>query len=250
MYEVSAAKPSSPLFYGWGMGLKDALVLDARLGEIYQLVGKVRFVADIGADHGFLGVRLLLDERCERVQFLDISGLSLKKAYKLAKRMSVFDRCDFSVGDGAAALLYAPDAVVIAGMGGETIARILKCGREALRGARLIMQPNVDAPLLREALEDEGFLIVDERIVRAKDRHYVIICAQAGEMSLSRSERIAGPVLLKTRGATFLSYARFRLRVAQKAYQGARGKKQDVEDAFFEEIALWKGVLGDEGDGS
>lgn len=230
------------------MMLIDLLKLDERLSTIYKMVGRVESVADIGADHGFLGVRLLLDDRCVRVQFLDISELSLKKAVRLAKKCGVFDRCAFSIGDGAKALVEKPDVAVIAGMGGETIARIIREGREALSGVRLILQPNLDAPFVREAVCSIGYAVTDEKIARAKNRHYVIIAAEPGRVEYSTREIIAGPVLLKKGDENLTSYARFRLRVAQKAYEGAKGKDSDVEIEFAKEITIWEEILSADSD--
>lgn len=74
------------------------------------------------------------------------------------------------------------DAVVIAGMGGETIAQILE---EApwvrTRKVPLVLQPMSSLPELRQRLREGGFHILEERLAREGDTLYVVMRAEAGE---------------------------------------------------------------------
>ena len=125
------------------MGGRGAGALDPRLSMIARLVGSCESCADIGCDHGRLGAFLLQSGQCRRVLLTDISAPSLEKARALMHGLGLTDRARFSVGNGALALDETPQVAVIAGMGGTTIARILREGRERLDGARLVLQPNV-----------------------------------------------------------------------------------------------------------
>ena len=222
--------------------------LDARLGTIYDMLGQVDSVADIGTDHGYLGARLLADGRANRVQFLDISEMSLNKARRLMERLGFLPQSTFAVGDGAQALQYPPDAVVIAGMGGSTIAHILREGRSGLHPARILMQPNVAIDEVRRALCEIGYRIDDERVVRAAGRFYVIISAVPGEAAYDEKQLQIGPVLLEQRPEALADYAAFRVRVAQKALNGARKSQRDVQQAFVEELRLWQPLMKKEGE--
>ena len=114
--------------------------LDDRLNMLAALTPDCPVAADVGADHGFLGAWLLENRRCERVQFLDISAPSLEKARRLIEDMQLENRAVFSVGDGLEALVEPAQTIIIAGMGGQTVAGIIERGREKLHGARLIIQ--------------------------------------------------------------------------------------------------------------
>lgn len=228
-----------------------AVELDERLSAIARMVPVCENVADIGTDHGFLGVHLLEIGRCERVQFADISEVSLKKAKRLALREGYQDRAAFSLGDGAQALVERADCAVIAGMGGVTIAGIVRRGMDRLRDAALIMQPNVGAEVLRRELMAIQMRIVDEDIVRAGNRWYVIIKAEAGRAELSARELLAGPVILARNHPNLPGYARFRLRVAQKAHRGAVQGDPDAAAALYREATMWEEMIRHaEGDGS
>lgn len=216
--------------------------LDARLNTIAEFAGKCETLADIGADHGRLGARLLLTGQCAHVIFTDISEMSLAKASRLINRLKLAERATFLVGDGALALSRAPDAAVIAGMGGVTIAEIVEAGKVRLGGARLILQPNVAVYELRKRLARAGYEIIDERLARAAGRQYVIIKAAPGNAVYSERELLVGPVLIKRGDALLADYAAFRKRVALKAARGARESGCARARELFEEAEIWEEV--------
>ena len=218
------------------------LTLDPRLSALARMAGECACLADIGSDHGRLGAYMLQKGLCQRVQFTDISDESLKKARRLIDHLQLTDRAVFSVGDGADALLEPVEAVVIAGMGGTTIAGIVERGRERFGDARLILQPNVDAPELRASIVQAGYAIIDEAVVQDGRRNYIIIAAVPGQAAYDERELHVGPVLLRRLPPELLPYARFRLRVARKALNGAASRNAEVERELRREIEIWEDV--------
>ena len=220
------------------------IALDPRLSMIARLVGGCERCADIGCDHGRLGAFMLQSGQCARLIFTDISEPSLKKARRLVENLGLSDRASFAVGSGALALTEPVDAAVIAGMGGATIAKIVEEGRKRLGSARLILQPNVAAPQLRESLALNGYRITDERVAQDGRRDYVVICAVPGEAAYDERQRIVGPVLMERMPAELLPYARFRMRVAKKALAGAEASGDEAQiKPLAREIAIWEEVL-------
>lgn len=220
------------------------IALDPRLSMIASLVGQCQCCADIGCDHGRLGASMLQAGQCARVVLTDISEPSLKKARRLIHGLGLEDRAAFAVGNGALALEHPVDAAVIAGMGGTTIAQIVREGRGKLGNARLILQPNVAAPQLRQALSETGYVIYDERVAQDGRRSYVVIAAEPGEAQYDDRQLIVGPVLLKRLPEELMPYARFRLRVAKKALEGANASGDLAQtQPLKREIAIWEEVL-------
>lgn len=221
-----------------------SISLDPRLSMIAGLVKPCERYADIGCDHGRLGAFLLQSGRCARAQLTDISDDSLAKARRLIALLGLADRVDFRVGDGAKALRDVPQVTVIAGMGGALIGRIVREGRASLGDSELILQPNVAAAELRQALCECGYRIDNERIARDGRRSYVVLCAKPGEASYTDAELHVGPVLLREMPPELAPYAAFRLRVARKALEGARTGGDAGEIGKLEwEYNLWKGVM-------
>lgn len=218
--------------------------LDPRLSMIARLVGKCESYADIGCDHGRLGAFMLQSGQCERAVLTDISQPSLQKARTLIDSLGLSERADFRVGDGALALEEPVEVVVIAGMGGSTIAKIIREGRERLAGARLVLQPNVAAPELRGALCECGYAVTDEGVARDGRRNYIVIQAEPGKTDYGLKQLIVGPLLLERLPAELEPYAAFRLRVAKKALMGAKASGDAAQTAPLEqEIAIWEEVL-------
>lgn len=160
--------------------------LDERLGAIAELVLELvedkqePVVADIGCDHGQLSAYLLEKHQSLRVLAGDVSAPSLEKAKRLIASKGLADRARFAVSDGLSAIDCETDVIVMAGMGADTILKIISEGRERIGGAMLVMQANVDLPVLRRELAERRFRIERELFAQAAGRRYVTLCAKAG----------------------------------------------------------------------
>ena len=222
------------------------MLTDARLSLIIDMLPKCGVVADIGTDHGRLGAQVLLCGKCDKVWFSDISSPSLDKAKKLCQRLSLSDRAEFFVSDGAKAFPSAPDCAVIAGMGGATISEIIKNAGDRLKGTHLVLQPNVYIKEVRETLQNSGYRITDEKCVIAAKRRYILIYAQPGESQYTYKELVAGPYLLTDKGDAFMEYARFRKRVIEKALKGIEKSENADADEMIKELCVWREILNED----
>ena len=200
------------------------LLLDERLEALAELSAQAcpahgaSLVADIGADHGRLACALLQRLPGLRMIVSDVSADSLDKARRLLAAEGLAERAVLRVADGLAALAgERPDAVVVAGMGAKTIREIVLAGAQAIGDARLILQPNLDAPRLRAFLCAHGFPLEAERIVRAAGRSYVILCARRGAcVTLDAKACAIGPCLMAERPPGYAKYLRWRHGVASR----------------------------------
>jgi len=218
--------------------------LDPRLSAIAEMVGICDTCADIGSDHGRLGAFLLQTHCCRRMILTDISAPSLDKAKKLINMLGLESAVEFYVGDGASVLRDTPDTAVVAGMGGATISGIISSAKDILKGTKLVLQPNVDARIVRETLEKQGYRITAERVVRDARRLYVIIAAEEGQMHLSPEEAVIGPELIRDQSEEMRDYRAFKVRVLKKAISGAAKSKKsgkEISDLMCE-LAIWEGT--------
>lgn len=170
------------------------LELSPRLAAVAALVPDGAILADVGTDHAYLPVHLLLEGRVARAIAADIRSGPLDHARRTAAEYGVTQQINFRLCDGLAAINPDEcDTVSIAGMGGETIAHILSRALWTRNGVRLILQPQSTQNVLREFLAQSGFRIVSERVVREGERWYPILLAEGGGMqSLSPGEAVAG----------------------------------------------------------
>src|SRR5699024_12278745 len=85
-------------------------------------------------------------------------------------------RIDVRLGDGLSILeTDEPDTLVIAGMGGKLIEHLLdKDLNKTLKINKLILQPNVDADLLRKWLIIYNYNFVSEKVIEENTHLYEI----------------------------------------------------------------------------
>lgn len=96
------------------------------------------------------------------------------------------------------------DTVVIAGMGGENIAAILRAAPWACRNALCILQPMSRPEELRAALPSLGLMIRAERLVRDAGRLYSVLAVRAGAPeALSAGELYCGKYSLVSNDTLF-----------------------------------------------
>ncbi|MGE5379902.1 MAG: tRNA (adenine(22)-N(1))-methyltransferase [Methylocystaceae bacterium] len=162
-------------------------------------------LADIGSDHAWLAVDLLVSSRCPQVVVTDINPLPLKRAKNMITRWGLLDKCDFRLGDGLEPLKPGEVATVcIAGMGGQTMAEILQAAEAKLPSyERLLLQPmNVFKPL-RQFLSRSGYPILRERTVREGAGCFIILevgTRMGRPYDLTDLEAEVGPYVLKHPG--------------------------------------------------
>ncbi len=218
------------------------MLKDKRLLALAELVEACDTVADIGADHGYLGCHLLECGKAGQVWFTDISAKSLDKARELARRLELSGRCAFFVCDGAEGLPDAPDFAVVAGMGGQTIRHILECGAQKLKGSALVLGANTGLIELRAFLALHGYRIDEEVVQTEAGRHYVLMRARPGKAEYSPEQLLAGPVLMKRRSAADREYFAYRLLVARRALEEAQKSSGDAAQKLQWEVEVWKSL--------
>lgn len=153
---------------------------DARLRCVAAMVGDGAVLADIGTDHAYLPITLVQAGRARRAIAADIGEGPAASARDHVRAANLDDVIDVRVGDGLSVI--APEEydrvtdIVIAGMGGETIAAIISAAPWCKR-CRLILQPMTKTTELRRWLHDNGFAIEEEHLVR--DGHHLYTAFRA-----------------------------------------------------------------------
>lgn len=207
--------------------------LSPRLEALASRVPCGARLADIGTDHAMLPVWLLCQGVIERAVATDLRESPLKSARENARRFGVEERISFRLGDGLGVLNSdEADVIAIAGMGGDTIAAILKAAPWALGGEHLfLLQPMSSVPELRARLQSHGFDIISENLCTDAGRRYVSMAVRArasigltpGEIWVGRQFRDKEDPLR----AAYLASERSR---AEKALSGIAfsGKAEDL----------------------
>lgn len=205
--------------------------LDARLQAAFDLVPSCHICADIGADHGKLSAVLLHQARAAHMLVSDVSPLALEKAKSRLIQQGLLAKATLTVSDGLQALDALPQArvevVCALGMGGATLAGILRKGKSRLQGATLVLSPQTEIPLLRQAIVQVGYSICQEKLAQVAGRWYVVmqaVPATQGVPAHTRQEILLGPVLMRDKPAgweTMLQRRQRLLQIAQRAMEEA-----------------------------
>ena len=149
------------------------LPLSSRLLACSTFVNKGDRVADVGCDHGYLGIHLLQSGIAASVIESDVAEGPLQSAMRNAAKFGVKDKMSFYLSDGVKNIPRDFDCMVCAGMGADTIMSIIHHSAEWLKDSkyRLILQCQSKRPELRQWLYDAGFRINRETL--AKDGKFV-----------------------------------------------------------------------------
>lgn len=168
--------------------------LSLRLHTIAQQIPKDTRLVDVGTDHGYLPVWLLLNHRIKSAVATDLREGPLNHARETSRQHGLLESISFRLCNGLADIKADEvDTVVIAGMGGETIVSILKAAPWTQQEKLLILQPMTGAPRLRLWLQGHGYTIIKETLCHEVKKLYSIWTVAGGMMSpLSPAEQWAG----------------------------------------------------------
>ena len=110
----------------------------------------------------------------------DVRPGPLSRAEEHVRENGLQDKIETRLSDGLKAIHPGEgDTLVIAGMGGPLMERILSDSREVRDTFKeLILQPQSDIPHFRKYLLDEGLRIIDERIVEEEGKFYPMMKAK------------------------------------------------------------------------
>ena len=200
--------------------------LSARLRAVADLVTEGLRVADVGCDHGFLSIELVRSGKCPGALAMDVRKGPLSRASEHVSNSGLSDRIEIRLGDGLLAMRPdEADSVVISGMGGPLMERILSDSIHTCRSMKeLILQPQSELSHFREYLLGNGFRITEERMVKDSGKIYVVIkaapCSETGPgnapAAWNRMELAFGKFLLERRDRVLREYLLREKRIHEK----------------------------------
>ena len=148
--------------------------LSKRMKAVAGMVTPGNTLADIGTDHGYVPIALLQREKIPSAIAMDINKGPLSRAYDNIKNTGLEDKIQTRLSDGVQALEPGEaETILIAGMGGELIIKILTKGEIVCRSAKeLVLQPQSDLSKVRKYLRLHNYKIVDEDMVFEDEKYY------------------------------------------------------------------------------
>lgn len=224
--------------------------LSKRLQAVAGLVTPDLKIADIGTDHAYIPIWLVEQGISPSAIAMDINQGPLEKAKENIVLHGLTSRIKTRQSDGMRQLKPSEaESVVIAGMGGGLVIKILEDVKEQDLGIKeWILQPQSELKKVREYLNESGYRIVDEMMILDEGKFYPMMKAIKGKQEVYREEELSyGKLLLKNRNPILKMFLEKELELKNGIYetlkktsgQSAQKRVSELE----EEISVIREVL-------
>lgn len=158
-----------------GAGLAKRRALGQRMEAVLELLEPCQLLLDVGTDHAQIPVEAVRRELAKRAIASDLREGPLQMANSTVRRYGLSERVLIRQGDGLTELgELRPDALVLAGMSGELMVKILRAAEPAVLGAiqQCVLQANQDVPSVRRFAYEAGYHLKKERLVQQGERFF------------------------------------------------------------------------------
>lgn len=190
-----------------------AVRISQRLKAVAGFVRPGSRIADIGTDHGYVPIYLAEQGRIGSALAMDVRPGPLERAKEHIREYEAYCKHPISItarlSDGLQKLSPGEaDTVIIAGMGGELVIRILKEGRHVWSSVdHYILSPQSDLDKVRRFLAESGFVIRDETMVQEEGKYYTIMSVGRGQMRYdSQVQYLYGKILMEKKDTVLQEY--------------------------------------------
>ena len=212
--------------------------LSDRLLACCNFVHRGDRVADVGCDHGYLGIYLLTQGIARFVMESDVAEGPLQSAMRNAVKFGTKNKMSFHLSDGVKDIPRDFDCMVCAGMGADTIMSILGAAPWLQNpGYRLVLQCQSKRPELRQWLYDQGYRICRETL--AKDGKFVYsimeVVFDPGH-PLSHAESYISPALLEDNHPLLAEYY-------ERVKHGVELTVMGMKRSGDEQLAVYEALL-------
>lgn len=172
------------------MSRNSDLALDNRLALCAEFVRDGARVADIGTDHAYLPVWLCRIGKCPCAIASDINPEPLRRGIETIELFNMGDKITTRLCCGLEGIDRSEaDDIVIAGMGGELIADILKnCSFAKDSSKHFILQPMTRSEILIKWLCENGYEILKRDCCVAAKKCYTVLLVKYTGKIIARDE--------------------------------------------------------------
>lgn len=235
--------------------------LSKRLEELVSFVREGGRVADIGTDHGYIPIALVEEKKAVSAIAMDVRKGPLERAKEHIVEHGLQEKIELRLSDGAKELREGEaDTVVIAGMGGELIIRIMREGRHMWESvSQWVLSPQSEIPAVRRFLTEQGFQIERETLIKDEGKFYTIMSVlfqsdtQKPKVHAEAYtvEELYGACLLREKNSVLLEFLEKERESKQKILEGisaqtgtaALQRRRELElelEKNQEALAYWK----------
>lgn len=217
--------------------------MNKRMHAIVKYIEPGRGMIDVGTDHGYLPAWMATHGYRGNIIASDINGAPLQKARETAEKAGVTGRITFQLCDGLNQCRPdSVDTIIIAGMGGDMICRILDMAEWCMdRRYKLILQPMTKSEVLRYWLIYNEFEILTEDLVPEGGKLYQLIVARfGGSTRLNDGELFLGKKQLCT---DWELYEQQRQRLIKRFEAAIAGMEKNAIGSELPALQLYRQIL-------
>ena len=213
--------------------------MSTRLLAVSNYINKGDRVADIGCDHGYLGIYLLTNGIASHMIESDVAQGPLDSAKRNALKFRVENAMTFCLSDGAKGIPRDFDVLVCAGMGADTIMSILSAAPWLTEGYRLVLQCQSKRPELRQWLYDAGWRINRETLAQDGKFIYTVMDVVYGpSQGITPAQTYITPQLLEDASPLLPAFYDRVKRGVELTVEGMRRSGSD-------QLPIYEGILAD-----
>ncbi len=183
--------------------------LSERMRMLASMVTEGNRLADIGTDHAYIPIFLIENGRIPSAIAMDIGKGPLLRAKMHIEEAGLSGYIETRLSDGLQKLACGEaDTILIAGMGGPLIDRILASRPDVASSAKeLILQPQSEITETRMFLAKEGYRILQEEMVLEDGKFYPMLRVKKGApYKLTALQAAFGPLLLEKKSPVLKAY--------------------------------------------
>lgn len=147
-----------------------------RITLLASLAKDANSLVDVGCDHGYVAIKALNEYNVKKAYLLDVNEAPLNNAKKNVTDKNLDSRCTFILSDGLKSYDSETETLIIAGMGGMLISKIIQDSFDKVKKfSHIILEANNEVDKLRGFLINSGFKFTNEHLILDGKRHYEII---------------------------------------------------------------------------
>lgn len=218
--------------------------LSARLQAIADMVTECNRLVDVGCDHGYLPIYLVQNNKIPHAIAADVRTGPLDRARIHISQCGLDDFIETRLSDGLKNISRTEgDTLVVAGMGGPLMEKILSEGAEVIcEFKEFILQPQSDVAHFRHYLLTNNLEIIHEEMIMEDGKFYPIMKAkfadEQSDLNWTLEEEYFGKFLLNRLDPVLKEYLNRELRIRKSIIdklQSASGDKQIKRRSEVEE---------------
>ncbi len=202
--------------------MRELFSLDKRLSLCAEFVRENSPMADIGTDHAYLPVHLVLSGKVPFAIGADIAKEPLERAKETVLKYHAEGKVETRLSPGLEN--FSPHEVkdiVIAGMGGDTIIGIIE-DAPWLKDSnyRLILQPMTKVHRVVKYLYEKGFEIELQNTCQVSGKHYTVMAVSFKDTPREISPEFSYMGILSTENELHRAYLEHQIKTLRKRAKG------------------------------